>query len=131
LHIFTPDDVYNQDETGIFWRQLPTRSLATMKRAGGKKIKERVTVSLTCNFTGNDKRPLLLIGKAKRPRSFPKSFQPKRDMNVHYANNKAAWMTTAEFNKWVLDWNASLLRYRSKVTNRNRLLNESITAWLT
>jgi hypothetical protein len=93
LEPFKPEDVYNQDETGIFWRQVPARTLATGKRAGNKKIKERVTVSLTCNVTGTDKRPLMLIGKAARPRSFPRSFEPKRVLGVTYANNKTAWMT--------------------------------------
>jgi hypothetical protein len=43
-----------------------------------------------CNAAGTDKRPLMIIGKSKRPRSFPKSFQPKCDLGVRYANNKTA-----------------------------------------
>jgi hypothetical protein len=34
------DDVYNQDESGAFWQQMP---VPTSKRAGHKKVKERVT----------------------------------------------------------------------------------------
>jgi hypothetical protein len=34
---YSDEDIYNQDETGVFWRQLPTSTLATGKRAGRKK----------------------------------------------------------------------------------------------
>ena len=108
---YTADTTYYQDETGLLWRQVPTRTHASSRKAGKKTEKERVTVSLTCNASGTDKRQLFLIGKAKRPRSFPKKFQPSRDLapkGVRYANNKTAWMTTHEFSKWLLDWNAAL-----------------------
>eukprot|EP00892_Ulva_mutabilis_P001725 jgi/Ulvmu1/11553/UM078_0046.1 len=102
------DDIFNQDETGLLWRQPPTRTLASAKKSGRKAEKERVTISLTCNASGTEKRELFIIGKAKRPRSFPKKFHPKRDLGIRYANNKTAWMTTNEFSKWLLDWNSKL-----------------------
>jgi hypothetical protein len=68
-----PGDIFNQDESGLFWRQPPSRTLATGKKAGRKKDKQRVTASLLVNATGTEKLPLFLIGKAKRPRSFPKN----------------------------------------------------------
>lgn len=105
---YSLDDIYNQDETGVFWRQLPTRSLATGKRAGRKKDKQRVTASITCNATGTDKRELFIIGKANRPRCFPKGFRPERDWGVRYRNNSKAWMLSAEFSEWVHEWNAKL-----------------------
>jgi hypothetical protein len=43
---YTADDIFNQDETGLFWRQVPTRTHATGKKVGRKKGKQRVTVSL-------------------------------------------------------------------------------------
>lgn len=107
---YSISDVYNQDETGVFWRALPHRSLASGKRAGRKKDKQRVTASITCNADGTDKRQLFVIGKSKRPRSFPKSFQPARDWNIRYRSNTKAWMLSSEFAEWVLEWNASLQR---------------------
>jgi hypothetical protein len=98
---YSAEVTYNQDETGIFWRQQPTRTLAVGKKAGLKKEKERVTASLMCNAAGTDKRPLFLIGKALRPRSFPKSFQPKRDLGIRYTCNKSAWMTTNAYSSYV------------------------------
>lgn len=105
---YSLDDIYNQDETGVFWRQLPQRTLATGKRAGRKQDKQRVTVSLTCNASGTDKRELFVIGKAKRPRSFPRQFNPQRDWGMRYRNNAKAWMLSEEFSSWIHDWNIQL-----------------------
>jgi hypothetical protein len=95
------EDVYNQDESGVFWRQMPTRTLATGKSAGRKKDKEGATFSLCVNGAGTHKLDLFVIGKAARPRSFPMSFQPKRDLNVRYTHNKTAWMTASEYAAWI------------------------------
>lgn len=108
LKDYSADNVYNQDETGLFWRQGPTRRLSTGKHAGRKKDKTRVTVSVTCNASGSHKCGLFLIGKAKRPRSFPKRFNPETAMNMRYRSNASAWMTAKCFSDWVTDWNTKL-----------------------
>jgi hypothetical protein len=81
---YAAQDIYNQDETGQFWRQVLQRSLATGKRAGREQDKQRITVSLCCNATGTDKRELFVIGKSKHPRSYPKTSQPERDLGIRY-----------------------------------------------
>ena len=71
---FNPDDIYNTDETALYPRGLPDRGYAHRqdKLKGSKKAKDKVTVLLTTNMTGTDKRDLLVIGKSKRPRCFPR-----------------------------------------------------------
>jgi hypothetical protein len=44
---YSKEDCYNQDETGLLWRQMPTRTHASARKAGKKTEMERVTVSLT------------------------------------------------------------------------------------
>jgi hypothetical protein len=90
LEGYTANDIFYQDETGVFWRQTPTRRLAPGNKAGRRKDKQRVNVSLACNASGTERAQPFLIGKAKRPRSFPKSFQPERDLNIRYSNKKTA-----------------------------------------
>jgi hypothetical protein len=41
------------DETGLFWKLVPDRTLATEARSGGKKSKDRVTLVFTCNGVGD------------------------------------------------------------------------------
>lgn len=62
---YDPNDIYNADKTGLFFKALPNRSLVTSKDTckGGKRSKERFTVLLCTNMTGTDKLKPLLIGK--------------------------------------------------------------------
>lgn len=41
------DDVLNMDETGLFWKIRPDRTLATKAGSGGKKSKDLVTLVFT------------------------------------------------------------------------------------
>ena len=60
-----PEDVYNADESGLFFRALPNRTLAlnSEKCAGSKLSKERLTILFCVNMLG-EKEKLLVIGKA-------------------------------------------------------------------
>jgi len=72
---YSPDNIYNCDETGLFYRALPTRSLVQRndKCKGGKFSKERLTVLLTASLTGHKLQPLV-IGKSRNPRCFNKKY---------------------------------------------------------
>jgi hypothetical protein len=65
LKKYKPEDVYNIDELGLFWKLLPegTLTFKNKKCVGGKRSKERLTILCGCNMTGRDKLPLLAIGK--------------------------------------------------------------------
>ena len=78
--------MFNVDETGLFHRMLPDRSLATVEATKGvKRAKDQLTVVLTCNADGIDKLKPFVIGKYQKPRCF-------HDFNVnlyvHYTANK-------------------------------------------
>jgi hypothetical protein len=52
----TDDQMYNADETGLYWKCLPTKTLAdgTEKSASGfKQNKERITVIVCANASAN------------------------------------------------------------------------------
>lgn len=97
----TRDQIYNADETGLFYKALPTKTLASFseKYAPGFKMqKQRVTIMLCANASGNHRLPLLLIGTAKKPRCF-------KQLNigalpVKYYNQKNAWMNQEIFADW-------------------------------
>ena len=92
LQRYHPNDVFNADETGLFWRLLPdkTHTARGEKCTGGKKSKERITVLVCANMTGTEKCPLLIIGKSKVPRCF----RGVRQLPTDYDANKTAWMTS-------------------------------------
>jgi hypothetical protein len=98
------------------------------KSAGNKKDKERAAFSLCVNATGTHKLDLFVIGKAARPRRFPRSFQPKRDLNVRYAHNKTAWMTVSEYATWIRGVNSDMKRkHRRGVMLTNNAATHMVT----
>lgn len=68
LDEYQPEDIFNADETTLYYRLLPDKTL-TFKDdncAGGKLSKERVYM-IAANIIGTERCPLLVIGKASRP----------------------------------------------------------------
>ena len=67
-----PANVYNLDETALFYELQTAMTIATGPVKGGKDSKKRITIASCCNATGSDKRKPLVIGHAKIPRCFKK-----------------------------------------------------------
>ncbi|XP_022852907.1 CENP-B homolog protein 2-like [Olea europaea var. sylvestris] len=61
LDQFQLKDIYNMDETILFYRLEADHSLATKQLERRKKDKERITVVVCCNGDGSDKVPLWII----------------------------------------------------------------------
>lgn len=94
----TREQIYNADETGLFWKQLHKKTMvhAHETTAPGTKVsKERVTFLACTNATGGHKVKPLVIGKAMKPRAFKNFILP-----VNYTATKNAWMTAAVFSQW-------------------------------
>lgn len=113
LENYSENDVFNADETGLFWRCLPNKTLAFKKEDchGGKQSKERITVLVAANMSGTEKLPLLIIGKSKKPHCFGKT--GVKSLPVTYTNNKKAWMNSEEYEAW-------LQRIDARFRKRNR-----------
>eukprot|EP00043_Microstomoeca_roanoka_P018176 m.193163 g.193163 ORF g.193163 m.193163 type:complete len:231 (+) comp16777_c0_seq1:207-899(+) len=65
LQLVSPEDLYNFDETALFYETLPTRTLASRQRPGVAQSKKTMTIGLCCNAAGTDKLRLTVIGHAK------------------------------------------------------------------
>ena len=94
-------DIFNVDETGLFYRALPTKSMSVKgeEAKGGRKSKERITVLLVCSAEGEKLRPFV-IGHSANPRCF-KGLASIACLPVTYCSNKKAWMTAALFQQWL------------------------------
>lgn len=92
-------DIFNVDETGLFFKCTPNKTLAFKGEtcSGGKNSKERVTLLVGANMDGSEKLPLLMIGKSANPRCF-KNVKSKP---LEYMSNKKAWMTAEIFEDWL------------------------------
>ena len=67
---FAFDNIFNMDETALFWRQHLTRTLGKGQASGRKKQMERVTLGFACNATGTEKLRAIVVGKSVQPRCF-------------------------------------------------------------
>lgn len=96
-----PCQIFNADETGIYFKKLPQKTLADKQdrsAAGCKQNKERITAMPCSNADGSLKLPLLVIGKSAQPRAIKNI--PKKNLPVIYKNQKNAWMNTTIFKAW-------------------------------
>jgi len=84
------DDIYNADETGLFWAMEPSRTLSNREISGHKKNKSKVSILLTMNASGTDKLPPVFIYKYRTP--FPLRHVNKALLPVQYYWNSKAHM---------------------------------------
>lgn len=107
------EDIWNGDETGLFWKMEPSRVLARTPLSGHKKEKSRVTIFCAANATGTEKMTLTFIHKYKSPRVM-KNINYK-NLPVYYFWNKKAWMQVSIFNEVLLKLNGIMKRKNRKI----------------
>lgn len=98
---YSPQQVYNADETGLNFKALPTKSLASKEESsapGFKMNKQRLTVLACSNAAGTNKLPLMVIGKSAKPRALKN--MNMNSLPVYYRNQTKAWMTGNLFKEW-------------------------------
>ena len=106
LFDFELKNIFNMDETALFFKMLPDRSLTIdSKTKGVKKMKDRLSIAFACNADGSEKLKPFVIGKTLKPRCF-KNFCP--DPYVSHKANKKAWMTATIFESWIRDVDCSM-----------------------
>ena len=103
LETFTPKNIYNADETAIYFRALPESTFVEAEKQknqqGFKTAKDCVTVLVTCNMNG-DKEKLLLIRKFNSPHCFKRV----ETLPITFNFSKNAWMTGTIFASWLKSW---------------------------
>jgi hypothetical protein len=108
LQKFCADDIYNANETGLFYCATPDSSLsykhATL--SGTKKAVDCATMLCCSNMSGTDKQKLLVIAKRAKPQCF-KGISVDSSP-VLYHPNKNALMTSEIFKKWLMSWDVEL-----------------------
>ncbi|GBL81347.1 Tigger transposable element-derived protein 6 [Araneus ventricosus] len=98
LKDYKPENIFNADETALFFQCLPQKALTLKKEKcfGGKQSNARLTVMLGANMTGHQKLKPLVIGRSKNPRCF----KGAKSVEVDYDFNKKSWMTSEICEKW-------------------------------
>jgi hypothetical protein len=111
---YEPKDIYNADETWLFFKALPNKTLAEKDDicVGGKLSKERVTILFFANAVGEKLRPLVK-GKSKQPRSFYKLKHNQLPVNCRWSLKP--WMTGDIFEDWLKELKNRMLCERRKI----------------
>ncbi|XP_057324247.1 tigger transposable element-derived protein 4-like [Microplitis mediator] len=110
---YEPKDIFNADETGLFFKCLPDKTLIfkNEKCYGGKHSKERLTILLATNMTGSEKLKPLVIGKSKKPRCFSGC----KSLPLDYEANTIAWMTSEIFKEWLLKIDKKMIKDKRNI----------------
>lgn len=97
---YKPEQVFNMDETGLFWKRMPSRTFIMQEEAkapGFKAQKDRLNLVMCGNAAGFMIKPGL-INRSKNPRALKN--KNKNGLPVYWMHNAKAWMTKA----LNLDW---------------------------
>ncbi|XP_060759521.1 tigger transposable element-derived protein 4-like [Neoarius graeffei] len=113
LKHYKAEDIYNADETGLFYMMLPENALGFIGETvhGGKQKKTRITLLVAANMDGSDKLPMFVIGKSQKPRAF----KGCRQIPLEYTANKKAWMTSRLFEEWLKKLDSCMVRGNRKI----------------
>lgn len=94
------EQVFNMDETALFWKKMPSRTFIMQEEAkasGLKAQKDRVTLVMCGNAAGFMIKPGLIY-RSKNPRALKN--KNKDALPVYWMYNSKAWMTKALNQDW-------------------------------
>ncbi|XP_045127730.1 tigger transposable element-derived protein 1-like [Portunus trituberculatus] len=98
---YSHDQIFNCDETGIYWKRAPKSVLIAKNERqarGVKPSKGRITVLFTANASGDCLMKPQVIYRSAKPRAYKNCNM--NQLNVYWASNKKAWVTSALCTDW-------------------------------
>ncbi|XP_070610302.1 tigger transposable element-derived protein 1-like [Erythrolamprus reginae] len=101
---YVSQQIFNCDETGLFWKKMPRRTFTTAEEKrmpGHKPMKDRLTLALCGNASGDCKVKPLLVYHSENPRTFKMHKILKEKLHVMWRSNARAWVTRQFFVDWV------------------------------
>lgn len=102
-------DVFNMDETGLFFRAVPDKTVDQKKVCHrGELASERLTLSLCINALGEKEPPVVIC-----PKCFKDSDAPQ--LGVEWYPNSKAWMTSDIFYQWITKFNEKMIQENRKI----------------
>lgn len=103
-------DIFSAVETGLFFRALPKEAAqlngATCEQ--GQLAQDRFTIYLCTNMTGDERRPLTVVGASPLPHSVVLP-------GLTYSVNEKSWMTRRVFVEELRRWDRELEARKRKV----------------
>ena len=101
---YLPEQVFNCDEVGLFWKKIPKRTYITEEEKAvprHKPMKDHLTFLFCANVSGDFKAKPPLVYHSENPRAFKKCKVQKSQLNVMWRSNSKAWVTRILFVEWI------------------------------
>lgn len=101
---FCSHQVFNCDETGLFWKKMPRKTHIAQeeqKIPGYKPMKDRLTLLLCANASGDLRIKPLLVYHTETPVVFRRYNVMKNRLGVMWRSNVKAWVTRVLFLEWI------------------------------
>ncbi|CAD7689291.1 unnamed protein product [Nyctereutes procyonoides] len=98
---YTSQQVFNVDETGLYWKRMPEGMFISMEekaKPGFKSSKDRLMLLLGGNAAGDFKLKPLLVYHLENPKALKGYSKP--NLPVIWRSNKKAWVTRSIFQEW-------------------------------
>ena len=110
-------DILNMDESGCFFKALPTKGLAQKgkKSKGGKKSKQRITVAFFVSADGEKVGKQIVIWRSKNPRCFRLASAADKLEKVMYFADKKSWMQVEIMEKILTTLNNQMIKEKRNV----------------
>lgn len=109
LDSYDNEDIYNMDESALYWKATPEATLATVATSGKKTCKARVTVNLCCNASGTHKFAPWFLGTAAKPRCFAAAGVNIKNLPMEWRSNQKGWMTSRIFFEYLIWFNRQMI----------------------
>ncbi|XP_061682790.1 heterogeneous nuclear ribonucleoprotein U-like protein 1 isoform X1 [Syngnathoides biaculeatus] len=97
---YKPEQVFNMDETGLYWKRVPSYSFITNEEVGGSEFKaqkERLCLIMCGNAAGHMIKPGLIY-KYKNPREL--KTKTKKLLPVYWMHSSKAFISKVLVCKW-------------------------------
>ncbi|XP_044275311.1 tigger transposable element-derived protein 1-like [Varanus komodoensis] len=98
---YLPEQVFNVDETELYWKRMPDRSYISKEEKltpGYKATKDRLTLLFGGNASGDKKLKPLLVYHSENPRALKNI--TKGSLPVVWRSYPKAWVTQTIFQDW-------------------------------
>ncbi|XP_072270768.1 tigger transposable element-derived protein 1-like [Pyxicephalus adspersus] len=99
---YLPDQIFNAEETCLFWRKMSERTKEEKSAPGYRASKDRLALLVGGNAAGDFKLKPLLVHHSLNPRALRKV--TKASLPVIWMANKKAWVTADVFQEWFLNY---------------------------
>ena len=135
MHGYSPEDIWNEDKTGCFFRALPDKTPANAKEdlQGRKECQElhHCYGSILCKCCGRERSAniIIVIGKSASPWCFKGIKDKKKPLGVPYYANTKAWMDSVIMLDILNQLNQKFARQEKSDSVSGRQLTLSRCCW--